>query len=112
MVKLAIMREGFSPGAASINYIEAKKIYINGNVSMFESVNMYSGVISAETGVGLTTSNYNVAIKKNGTSNSAWWLRSAYSNLNYTFIIKGASGRWYHNNATNINGVSPAFKIG
>ncbi|MBR3116283.1 MAG: InlB B-repeat-containing protein [Bacilli bacterium] len=30
---------------------------INGNVSMFESVNMYSGVISAETGVGLTTSN-------------------------------------------------------
>ena len=62
--------------------------------------------------LGLTTSNYNVAIKKNGTSNSAWWLRSAYSNLNYTFIIMGASGRWYHNNATNINGVSPAFKIG
>ena len=37
--------------------------------------------------LGTSTSNYSGAIKKNGTSASRWWLRAAYSNTAFTFLI-------------------------
>ena len=62
--------------------------------------------------LGTSTSNYSGAIKKNGTSASSWWLRTAYSNTAFTFLFVSNSGGWSANNATIASGVAPAFRLG
>ena len=62
--------------------------------------------------LGVTTSNYSGAIKKNGTKTTQWWLRAAGSTYNYDFYGVGTSGSWYTGFAISTNGVSPAFRIG
>ena len=62
--------------------------------------------------IGVTTSNYSGAIKKNETSASFWWLRSASSGTNYGFYSVYDSGGWYYSSAPNTNGVAPAFRLG
>ena len=63
-------------------------------------------------GLNVTTSNYSSAIKKNGTSNSYWWLRSAdsygASNFFFVYAYDGYCGSYI---AGNTYGVSPAFRI-
>ena len=62
--------------------------------------------------LGVTTSNKSGAIKKNGTSASDWWLRTAGSSGTTTFYYVGNSGDWFNYPGNNTNGVSPAFRIG
>ena len=62
--------------------------------------------------LGVTTSSYSGAIKKNGTSNSVWWLRTVYSDGNRRFYNVYDYGGWYPDTANNANGVAPAFRIG
>ena len=62
--------------------------------------------------LGVTTSNYSGAIKKNGTSASIWWLRAANSTYTYYFFRVNDNGRWTDNNAYYSFGVSPAFRLG
>ena len=63
--------------------------------------------------LGVTTSNYSGAIKKNGTSADYWWLRATSSNFSdgfyYVNIIGGWGGNGYSYTA---NGVVPAFRLG
>ena len=62
--------------------------------------------------LGTSTSNYSGAIKKNGTSTSAWWLRSANSNNNYNFSLVIYNGDYTGDFAYSTHGVSPAFRLG
>ena len=62
-------------------------------------------------GLGVTTSNYSEAIKKNGSSASFWWLRSAFSIYSGDFLSVSNSGDWSCNNANGSIGVSPAFRL-
>ena len=62
--------------------------------------------------LGVTESNYSVAIKKNGTTASDWWLRSAYSKDSYTFYSVSYNGGCRADHAYLGTGVSPAFRIG
>ena len=62
--------------------------------------------------LGVTTSNYSGAIKKNGTSNSWWWLRSARPNNNNYFYGVSYIGSCGSNAAGSAHEVSPAFRIG
>ncbi len=62
--------------------------------------------------LGVTTSNYSGAIKKNGTIASAWWLCSANSNYDSYFFVVNSSGYFGHNYASTTRGVAPAFRIG
>ena len=65
------------------------------------------------TSQGVTTSSYNGAIKKNGTSAAYWWLRSATSSNYNTFFKVISNGNWSVYRATyEDGGVSPAFRIG
>ena len=64
------------------------------------------------TNIGVTTSNYSGAIKKNGTSASKWWLRAAFSALSDAFFNVNDNGGWTGNSANSTYGVSPAFRIG
>ena len=60
---------------------------------------------------GVTTDNYDGAIKQYNGSNCAWWLRSPRSNgTNYFFGVT-YNGDWSRSYASDTYGVSPAFRI-
>ena len=61
---------------------------------------------------GVTTSSYRGAIKKSGTKDDWWWLRSAYSSVNYYFYFVFGNGNCGRTNTYGMSGVSPAFRIG
>ena len=66
--------------------------------------------------LGVTlNANYSGTIKKNGTTASAWWLRSAFSGTNNSFfVVISNTDAGYYNDISSIYtyGVSPAFRIG
>ena len=62
--------------------------------------------------LGVTTSNYSGAIKKDGSSASRWWLRAAYSGDSGTFLFVIGYGYWYDATANTSYGVAPAFRLG
>ena len=61
---------------------------------------------------GVTTNNYSGAIKKNGTSASSWWLRSAASTTDANFYSVDSNGSYYNPSANYTSGVAPAFRLG
>ena len=61
--------------------------------------------------LGTTSNNFSGAIKKNGTSASTWWLRSAFSNSSDSFYIVSYTGNCFSGNADTTYGVSPAFRL-
>ena len=61
---------------------------------------------------GTTVSNYSVVIKKYGTSNNYWWLRTPNYRLNSSFYISKDDGSPLTEYSNNSFGVSPAFRIG
>ena len=63
------------------------------------------------TSIGVTTSSYSGAIKKNGTSASDWWLRAAHSNTTNIFFRVNFDGDWIHTYAGYSCGVAPAFRL-
>ena len=62
--------------------------------------------------LGVNTANFNKAIKNEGTSASWWWLRTAYSKDERTFISTNVRGSTNVSLAYYVYGVSPAFRIG
>ena len=64
------------------------------------------------TSIGVTTSSYSGAIKKNGTNAGYWWLRAARSTSTYGFLRVGTKGDWNNHGAINTLGVAPAFRLG
>ena len=64
------------------------------------------------TNIGVTTSNYSGAIKKNGTTAYDWWLRSVPSGDTSSFLSVIDNGNWGMNNLIFGYGLSPAFRLG
>ncbi len=88
-----------------------KEIYTNWSNS-YDTAKDLTRTLDYYTNIGVTTSNYNAAIKKDRTSALYWWLRTAYSNNNDIFYTVNNLGNWSNYTATAANGVSPAFRIG
>ena len=88
-----------------------KEIYINWS-DRYDTSKYLTRTLDYYTSIGVTTSNYSGAIKKNGTSASAWWLRVANSIGNDTFYDVYSDGDWFRNGANYTYGVSPAFRLG
>ena len=88
-----------------------KEIYTNSS-SSYDAAKDLTRTLDYYTSIGVTTSNYSGAIKKNGTSASGWWLRAAYSNITNLFFRVNYYGTWINYNARNPNGVAPAFRLG
>ena len=61
--------------------------------------------------LGTSISNFGGAIKKKGTSASAWRLRSANVGTSHIFYTVSSSGDWEGNIANFMNGVAPAFRL-
>ncbi len=63
--------------------------------------------------MGVTTSNYSGAIKKNSSGNgAAWLLRTAGRGDNDAFYGVSSTGNWTFMGSSTYYGISPAFKIG
>ena len=88
-----------------------KEIYTNFSNS-WDSAKDLTRTLDYYTAQGVTTNNYSGAIKKNGTSASCWWFRSAISINDDDFFSVGDNGYYYGDNASYTNGVAPAFRLG
>ena len=62
--------------------------------------------------IGVTTSNFGGANKKNNGSDKWWWLRSAISDTDNAFYAVYDNGDWRNGYPNYTGGVSPAFRIG
>ncbi len=116
---------GHGSTTGETNFTSTNKLYLLSTHEVWEDVdeNTSSGIDYYDTayhntrqldyykGLNVTTSNYSSAIKKDGTSNSWWWLRSARSSGTSIFIIVGTDGSWSSLSANSGTGVSPAFRI-
>ena len=60
---------------------------------------------------GVSTINYEGAIKQNAGSNGWWWLRSASSDISYAFFDVSSYGDWDRGNSYGSPGVAPAFRL-
>ena len=88
-----------------------KEIYTNWP-NNFDTAKDLTRTLDYYTNIGVTTSGYNVTIKKNGTSADYWWLRAATSNFTTDFLFVYDLGGWSNYYASSINGVAPAFRLG
>ena len=88
-----------------------KEIYTDFN-EIDDSAKDLTRTLDYYTSIGVTTGNYSGAIKKNGTSTSIWWLRSADSRVESIFYAVNRNGSWYSNFADSTYGLTPAFRIG
>ena len=116
---------GHGSTSGETNFTSTDKLYLLSSHEVWEDVdgNTSSGLDYIDTAynntrqldyykeLNVTTSNYSSAIKKNGTSNSYWWLRSASSFGTYDFTGVSNNGNWNYNSANYTYGVSPAFRI-
>ena len=116
---------GHGSTSGETNFTSTDKLYLLSSHEVWEDVDgdTSSGIDYFDTayhntrqldyykGLNVTTSNYSSAIKKNGASNSVWWLRSATSTSTINFYRVYTYGTWSINGAYDAYGVSPAFRI-
>ena len=88
-----------------------KEIYTNWSISV-DTAKDLTRTLDYYTNIGVTTSSYSGAIKKNGTSDSSWWLRAASSRDTYSFLGVDNPGIGIATAALNTIGVAPAFRLG
>ena len=91
--------------------LSPKEIYTDWSDSR-DSAKDLTRTLDYYTSIGVTTSNYSGAIKKNGTSTGFWWLRTASSNDDSSFFPVSFMGNSDSINADLTNGLAPAFRIG
>ena len=89
-----------------------KEIYANWS-NQYDTARDKTRQLDYYNSKGVTTNSYAAAIKKDSTKTASnWWLRCAYSNNIGGFYAMGSIGTWGYNAASNVNGVSPTFRIG
>ena len=94
-------------------YISAPKEIWSNWSDEYDSAKDLTRTLDYYKNKGVTMSNYSDAIKKNGTSDSIWWLRSSCSSSATSYIIVFNNGYWNTSYMASSNyGVSPAFRIG
>ena len=92
--------------------LATKEIYRDWSYS-YDTAYKLTRTLDYYTAQGVTTSKYSGAIKKNGSSASSWWLRSASSSDSDIFCYIPTTGSWNRSDVASLSyGVSPAFRIG
>ncbi len=116
---------GYGSTSGETNFESIDKIYLlsthevweyaggyNYEINLFDTAYYNTRQLDYYKNLGVTTSNYSGAIKKNGTSDSPWWLRNSVAMTTSSFFGVSDSGDWVGDAAYKIRGVSPAFRIG
>ena len=109
-------------GDASSNFTSTDKLYLlstaevwaqgSSNTVNYDTARDNTRQLDYYKNIGVTTSNYSGAIKKNGSSASYWWLRSAFFANRSGFYDVNSNGAWINGYANYTYGVSPAFRLG
>ncbi len=101
------------------NYTTTDKLYLLSRREVWNYTGSYDAAqgqtrqLDYYVNLGVTESNCSGAIKQRNGSNFVWWLRSAYPTYKGTFDgVSSNDGGWLYSVASNIHGVSPAFRIG
>ena len=128
---------GHGPTAEEVNFTSTDKLYLLSTHEVWEDIDGYGGdgpdyydtayhntrQLDYYANLGVTMGaynsstssydgNYSGAIKKKGTSNEWWWLRSAYfGDYTTSFIRVDEYGCDDFASADNYGGISPAFRI-
>ena len=89
-----------------------KEIYTDWGAISYDTAKDLTRTLDYYTNIGVTTSSYSGAIKKNGTSPARWWFRAAGSSANRNFCGVSSNGRYNTDYATYTYGVSPALRLG
>ena len=117
---------GHGNTSGETNFSSIDKLYLLSTHEVWEDVDgdTNSGIDQCDTAyyntrqldyykrLNVTTSSYGGAIKKEGTDNTIWWLRVAYSNNDRSFHIVHTPGLWNYTFSYVQQGLSPAFRIG
>ena len=110
---------GHGSTSGESNFTSNDKLYLLAPKEIYSDFNLVNDTakdltrtLDYYTNIGVTTSNYSGAIKKNGTSASYWWLRAVFSNYTYNFLSVNSYGNYYIYTANTTGGVAPAFRLG
>ena len=110
---------GHGKTTGETNFTTTDKLYLlstaevweNGTSNTINNDSARSSTRQLDYYQGVTTNNYSKAIKQYNGTNTAWWLRAAYStNTNYFFYVF-TNGVWGNIIANYTCGASPAFRI-
>ena len=124
-IKSAIIDTTVVSGHGSIdtaNFTSTDKLYLlapkeiysdyPGSSRYFDTAKDLTRTLDYYTNIGVTTSSYSGAIKKKGTSDEFWWLRSADSDTDGCFYYVNGNGDYDNTDAYYAIGVAPAFRLG
>ena len=110
---------GHGSTSGESNFTSTDKLYLLSMVEVYGANYTYDSLQTTQTRqldyysqIGVTTSSYSGAIKKNGTTNTAWRLRSPRSNNTTYYDYISNAGARTNGSATTAYGVSPAFRLG
>ena len=109
---------GHGKTSGETNFTSTDKLYllstaeVRANGYSYDTARDVTRQLDYYKNIGVTTSNYSGAIKKNGTSADYWWLRAAFSNYTSAFLGVTNDGDWIGNTANHSYGVAPAFRLG
>ena len=109
--------------SGEINFTSTDKIYLlsareiwpdSSRIQVSERDTTYNSTRQLDyySSKGVTTSNYDSAIKQFDGTNVYWWLRSAYSSDSTEFFDVRSDGVLFANSSTGGFGFAPAFRIG
>ena len=109
---------GHESGVAN-NYTSNDKLYLLSSVEVYGSNISSDSLTTSNTrqldyydDISVTSSSYAGAIKQYNESDASWWLRSAASNNQTSFMAVNNNGSSTVYTANTAYGVSPAFRIG
>ena len=114
---------GHGSTTGETNFTSTDKIYLlsshevwedgtSNQVSTYDTAYNQTRRLDYYKNLGVTTSSFSGAIKKNNNSNSAWWLRAAYSTVGNSFLNVDSGGDWDGTGASATYGFAPAFRVG
>ena len=87
-----------------------KEVY--GENTNYDLISLETRQLDYYKNEGVSFSSYLKAVKKYNNSSSAWWTRTAHSQVNDRFLEIYSSGIWSSSLANANDGISPAFRIG
>ena len=110
---------GHGGTAGEANFTSSDKLYLlsikevwDGEIVVIDTAEAETRQLDYYKNNGVTTDNYDGAIKQYNGSNYFWWMRTPNSySPNNTFFRVDPNGHWMTYTADNIYGVSPAFRI-
>ena len=117
-----IVVSGHGKTSGETNFTSTDKLYLlstaevwaqgSSNTISYDTARDNTRQLDYYKNLGVTTSSYSGAIKKNGTSADAWWLRAARSTGTSYFLCVNVNGGWCYSNAITTTSVAPAFRLG